>query len=183
MPLLISFIRGINVGGHKKIKMADLRDLYQQLGFHDPRTLLQSGNVIFEAEETDLALVGARIEAGIGEQFGFEAQALLRTPQSFRAALADHPFTAEQLERGSHAMIVFLSGAPDESAVAALRENNAGRETIAATADSLYVFYTDGVARSKLDTKRIERSLGMVASARNWNTCQRLLKLLRDMER
>ena len=181
MPHLISFLRGINVGGRKKIKMADLRDLYVDLGFHNPRTLLQSGNVLFEAA-ADSAAVGARIEAGIQRRFGFEAQALLRTPESFRAALSLHPFTAAQLERGSHAMIVFLSGAPDERAVRALRENNRGRETISAAADALYVFYTDGVARSKLDTKRIETSLTVVASARNWNTCQRLLKLLRELE-
>ena len=79
-------------------------------------------------------------------------------------------------------MIVFLSGAPDERAVAALREDNPGREAISAKGQALYVFYTDGVARSKLDGKRIEKSLGLVASARNWNTCQRLLKLLSEME-
>ena len=93
MPLYISFIRGINVGGHKKVKMADLRALYLDLGFRDPRTLLQSGNVIFEAAEMDATAVGARIEAGIRERFGFEARALLRTPGVFRAALSDHPFT------------------------------------------------------------------------------------------
>ncbi len=182
MPLLISFIRGINVGGHKKVKMADLCELYLDLGFQNPRTLLQSGNVVFEAADTGLAEIGARIEAGISQRFGFKAQALLRTPDAFRAALAEHPFDAQQLERGNHAMIVFLSGAPDERVVAALIENNPGREAISAAADALYVFYTDGVARSKLDTKRIERSLGLAASARNWNTCQRLLKLLSEME-
>lgn len=182
MPLLISFLRGINVGGHKKVKMAELRELYLDLGFRNPRTLLQSGNVVFEAAEGDLAAVGARIEAGICGRFGFEAQALLRTPEAFQAALADHPFSAEQLERGNHAMIAFLSTVPGERAVAALVENNPGREAIAASADALYVFYTDGVARSKLDSKRIESTLGVAASARNWNTCQRLLKLLRELE-
>lgn len=183
MPLLISFIRGINVGGHKKIKMADLRDLVSELGFQNPRTLLQSGNVVFEAAaDEDLAEIGARIEAGISQRFGFEARALLRTPAALRATLADHPFSAEQLERGNQALVVFLSGALDADALAALRVNNPGREAITAAADALYVFYTDGVARSKLDAKRIESSLGVVASARNWNTCQRLLKLLEEME-
>ncbi len=182
MPLFISFLRGINIGGRKKIKMADLRDLYFELGFQSPRTVLQSGNIIFEAADADLAEVSARIEAGISRRFGFEAQVLLRRPEAFRAALADHPFTAEQLERGSHAMFVFLSGAPDESALATLVENNPGREAIAAAADTLYIFYADGVARSKLDTKRIESALGLAASARNWNTCQRLMKLLNELE-
>lgn len=182
MPLFISLLRGINVGGRKKIKMADLRDLYSELGFQNTRTLLQSGNVVFETSDTDLAAAGARIEAGIRDRFCFEARALLRTPSAFRATLADQPFSAEQLKRGSHAMIVFLSGAPSQRDVAALRESNPGREAISAAGEALYVFYTDGVARSKLDTKRIESALGLVASARNWNTCQRLLKLLDEME-
>lgn len=182
MPLFISLLRGINVGGRKKIKMADLRALYLELGFQNPRTLLQSGNVIFEAADAELAELGARIEAGISQRFGFEAGALLRRPETFRATLADHPFSAEQLERGSHAMIVFLSGAPAERDVGALVAKNPGREAISASGAALYVFYTDGVARSKLDTKRIESTLGVLASARNWNTCQRLLKLLRELE-
>ncbi|MCY3779440.1 MAG: DUF1697 domain-containing protein [Chloroflexi bacterium] len=182
MPIAISFLRGINVGGHKKIKMAELRELYESLDFQEPRSLLQSGNVVFATAETDLTLVGARIEAGIHERFGFDVQAILRSPAAFRAALARHPFTAEQLERGNHAMIAFLSAAPDPASVEALRENNPGREVIHAAGDALYVFYSDGVARSKLDNKRIERTLNMVASARNWNTCQRLLKLLGEVE-
>lgn len=181
MPIAISFLRGINVGGHRKLKMAELRELYETLDFQEPRTLLQSGNVVFATAETDLTLVGSRIEAGIHERFGFDVQAILRSPAAFRAALARHPFNAGQLERRNHAMIVFLSVVPDAAAVEALRQNNPGREEIHAAGDTLYIFYTDGVARSKLDNKRIERTLNMVASARNWNTCQRILKLLDEV--
>ena len=181
MPIYVSLLRGINVGGHKKIKMADLRELYESLGMRQVRTLLQSGNVVFEAEETDLAQLKQRLEAGIIERYGFEAQVILRSLADFRATLARHSFTSAQLERGNHALIVFLSAVPDPAAIEALRENNPGREVISAAGDALYVFYTDGAARSKLDTKRIERALNLVASARNWNTCQRILKLLSEL--
>ena len=93
-----------------------------------------------------------------------------------------NPFTPAQLERGSHAMIAFLSDAADTDDLAALRENNPGNEVIAAANDVLYIFYTDGVARSKLDTKRIERALNLHATARNWNTCMRIRKLLADYD-
>ena len=71
MPIVISLIRGINVGGHKKIKMADLRDLFSSLRMRQVRTLLQSGNAIFDTDETDLALLKQQLEAGIREHFGF----------------------------------------------------------------------------------------------------------------
>ncbi len=177
MPTYVSLLRGINVGGHKKIKMADLRALYESQGFRQTRTLLQSGNAVFRAETSDLAQLKRRLEDGIHERFGFEAQVILRSLAEYRATLDHHAFSAAQLERGNHALILFLSAAPDPVAVEALRANNPGREEISAAGDALYVFYTDGVARSKLDTKRIERALNLVATARNWNTCQRILKL------
>lgn len=182
MPTFVSLLRGINVGGHKKIKMADLRGLYADLGMRQVRTLLQSGNVVFETETTDLEQLKQRLECGILERFGFDAQVILRSREAFIATLARHAFTAAQLERSNHALIVFLSALADPAAVEALSENNPGREVISAAGDALYIFYTDGAARSKLDTKRIERALNLVASARNWNTCQRILKLLGEYQ-
>ena len=158
--------------------MADLRGLCQELGFRRVRTVLQSGNIVFETDASDFALVGGRLKAGIRERFGFEAHVLLRAADGFKATLARHPFTAEQLERGNHAMLVFLADAPDLAAVEALRKTNPGRETIHAAGDALYIFYTDGAAGSKLDNRRIERTLKTVSSARNWQSCQRILKLL-----
>ena len=178
MPTIIALLRGINVGGHKKIKMADLRELFTALGLRRVTTVLQSGNAVFATDETDLAQLQKRLEAGIRERFGFEARVMLRAAGDFKAALARHPFTAAQLDRGSHAMIVFLSAEPAPAAIEALRANNPGREMIRSAGNALYIFYTDGAARSKLDNKRIERALNVVSSARNWNTCQRLLKLL-----
>lgn len=182
MPILVSFLRGINVGGRKKIKMADLRALYADLGFRETRTLLQSGNAIFVTDETDLAPVQQRIGAGILDRFGFEVDLILRRADEFRSAVARHPFTQAQLEEPGKCAFVFLSAAPDASAVAQLRESNPGREVVHSAGRELFIFYSDGMARSKLDNKRIERHLELVSTVRNWNTCQRILKLLEAME-
>ena len=129
MPLLISFLRGINVGGHKKIKMADLRGLYSLNWALRIRARCCRAAMLFSRRRTQTWPRSAPVLRRASENnFGFEARALLRRPEAFRAALADHPFSAEQLDRGNHAMVVFLSGAPDEGAVAALRANNPGRE-------------------------------------------------------
>ena len=182
MPAFVALIRGINVGGRNKIKMADLRQLFTSLGLRQVRTVLQSGNAVFATDSTDLARLRERLEAAIRERFGFEAEVILCGAEDFKAALDRHPFTAAQLERGNHALIAFLSAAPEPAAVEALIEINPGREVVHSAGDALYVFYTDGVARSKLDNKRIERALNVVSTARNWNTCQRLLKLLGEIE-
>ena len=182
MPVVIAFARGINVGGRNKVKMAELRDCFAELGMRGVRTILQSGNVVFGADETDLGTLKDLLETGMRQRFGFEAQLLLRTPDAFRSALSSQPFSAAQLEAPNKIAVVFLSQDADAAAVASLRETNPGREEIHAAGSELYIFYTDGMARSKLTNRRIEAALNVVASARNWNTCQRLLRLLDEVE-
>ena len=178
MPTRIALLRGINVGGRNKIKMADLRELCASLGFRDVRSLLQSGNLIFETDEPELPPVKARLEARIESAFGFEVQAILRRPAAFESIFITHPFTNEQLDEAGKAAVVFLSGAPSLEAVNRLRESNPGREVIQADGSELFVFYADGMARSKLDAKRIEGQLRLSSTTRNWNTCKRIRKLL-----
>lgn len=182
MTLAVSLLRGINVGGRNKIRMADLRELYADLGMMRVRSLLQSGNVIFEAALTDLTSVKLELEAGIRSAFGLDIQILLRSSADFEYIIDCHPFSAEQLNEPRKAAVVFLSDPPDSTAVDALRENNPGREVIYAAGRELYIFYTDGMARSKLDNKRIESRLGLGASARNWNTCLKLQRLLAETQ-
>ena len=178
MPTVISLLRGINVGGHKKIKMADLKALYGSLGLRQVRTVLQSGNVVFEADEGELAGLSGRLEAAIREGFGFDVQVITRTREAFEGAIERQPFDSAQLEEPGKVAVVFLSAVPEPGLVAGLRERNVGREVIFDGGRELYIFYSDGMARSKLDNKRIEGALKVGSTARNWNTCGRLLKLL-----
>ncbi len=178
MPTYIALLRGINVGGRNTIPMAELRALCRSLGFAGPRTLLQSGNLVFTTGDAELTSVQARLEAGIGDAFGFEIPVILRRPAAFRATLERQPWTAEQLRQPKKLVVVFLSEAPGEQALDELRRGNPGPERMHAAGDALYVFYAAGQARSRLTGVRIERALDIRATARNWNTCNRILKLL-----
>ena len=95
MPVVISLLRGINVGGHKKIKMAELRQLYVSLALDDVQSILQSGNVVFRTGERDLTRLRKRIEAGIQNGFGFEVRVILRGARDYRDLIARHPFDDE----------------------------------------------------------------------------------------
>ena len=94
MAVFISLLRGVNLGPLRKIKMTELKTLYQSLGFTKVQTLLQSGNVVFETEQTDLLEIARQIEEGIQKTFGFHSQIILRTPDQLRAVIAGHQFTA-----------------------------------------------------------------------------------------
>lgn len=182
MPIIISLLRGINVGGNKKIKMADLRELYASLGFQNTKTLLQSGNAVFETDLTDLTEIKHKIENGIQDKYGFDVTVIIRTPEALQAVVDNHPFSDEQVSDPAKMAFVFLSEAPSKDAVDALRDNNPGEEIITYHNCELYIFYTNGMGRSKLDANRIERALKVKSTTRNWNTTQKILNLIADFQ-
>jgi uncharacterized protein (DUF1697 family) len=177
MPIIISLLRGINVGGNKKIKMADLRELYKSLGFQNTKTVLQSGNAVFETDHTDMLGIKQALSEAIQTTFGFDVKIILRTPNQFKAIIADHPFTDQQINEPSKISIVYLDSIPDDNAVDDLRDSTTGREEIHINGQELYLFYPDGKGKSKLDNGRIERKLKVKATARNWNTTHKIINL------
>ncbi|MBK8024784.1 MAG: DUF1697 domain-containing protein [Chloroflexi bacterium] len=177
MPTYISLLRGINVGGNKKVPMADLKTLYESLGFAGARTLLQSGNAVFASERTDLDGIVRDLEAGIRQRFGFESRIVLRTAEQWVAVVAAHPFTPEQIAEPSKILVTFLADIPSEEAIAALLAAHQGPEQIHVLGREVFTFYADGMGRSKLDLTFVERRLKTIGTGRNWNTVLKLLAL------
>src|SRR5882762_1096236 len=91
MGVIISMLRGVNVGGHNKIKMEALRELYQSLKLRDAQTYVQSGNVIFRTDERDPTLLNKRIQNGIERKFGFRPDVILRMAAEMREVIARNP--------------------------------------------------------------------------------------------
>lgn len=177
MPFFICLLRGINVGGNKIIRMADLKQGFEEAGFEQVHTLLQSGNVVFQSPETDLALLTRQIEAIIIEGFGFESKIILLTQQALQAVVTQHPFPPEQIAEPSKILVTFLLNHADPDAVVALQSSIKGPESILGAGKTLYIFYPNGMGRSKLDNNLIQRSLNTVSTGRNWNTVNKLLAL------
>lgn len=176
MPTHISLLRGINVGGNKKIRMADLKTLYESLGFGAVTTYVQSGNVVFDAESADVRALIARIEAAIAERFGFDVTVLLRTADDLRRVLDNNPFPGAQ---STQLHVLFLSAPPAAAASAVLNVPVADGEEWMLAGQEIYLHYPNGSGRSKMTGAFSDRKLGVTASARNWNTVNALYDLAR----
>lgn len=160
MPTHIALLRGINVGGHKQIAMAHLKSLFESLGFTNVRTLLNSGNVLFEsAKKPDAAAIEKAIGMGV--------RVILRTPKDLEKVLSGNPFP--DAEPGK-LVVMFLDGPPNGSL------DWEGPEEVAVEKRHLYLYYPDGMGRSKLSHTFIERRLKVAGTARNWNTVSKLAK-------
>jgi len=174
MPVVISLLRGVNVGGHHKIKMDELCALYESLGLQDPRTCLQSGNVVFRTGKRDLVPLAGRIAGAIGQRVGFRPDVILRTSSEWRDAIARNPFAARRDIDLSHLVAIFLAGDPGSEAHERLLAIPCAPEELRIGARVLYVYYANGVARAKLSLPVIEKALKKSGTGRNWNTVVKL---------
>ena len=176
MPCLVALLRAVNVGG-RSMPMAALRELLEELGASNPRTLLQSGNAVFTSRKAAAALEGALAKA-ITKRFGYEADVFVRTAPEWDAAIAANPFPEEAKADPAHLLLMPLAKAPSAAQLAALRAAIRGRERVELAGKHAYLVYPDGIGRSKLTIQVIEGKLGTRGTARNWNTAQKLLAAL-----
>jgi len=173
MPTFIALLRGINVAGYRMVPMADLRGLLADLGYSNPRSLLQSGNLVFEAAGPCRELE-SRLEGEAAARLGLQTDFIVRDAVEWKRIVDRNPFAQMAEDDPSHLVVMFLKQAPAARAVEALRGAIRGQETIAADGRQLYVAYPDGMGRSRLTGTMIEKALGTRGTARNWNTVLKL---------
>jgi uncharacterized protein (DUF1697 family) len=177
MPVVISMLRGINVGGHHKIPMDALRDLYGSLKLRGPQTYVQSGSVVFEVEDRNLAPLAARIEQAIERKFGFRVSVILRTSAELRDAVEKNPFAGRSGIEPSKLAVTFLATRPSAEASSRLLAIETAPEELHIHGRELYTYYPNGMARPKLSWALVERTLAIPGTSRNWNTVTRLLEM------
>ncbi len=175
-------LRGVNVGGHNRIRMEALRALYESLGLLDVQTYVQSGNLVFRTKERSLAPLAKRIEDGIERKFGFRPGVFLRTPSEMRAAIAKNPFTARQGIDLSKLLVTFLYAAPDAESRGNALAIRTFPEELRIEGGEVYIYFPNGMARPKMSWPRIEKALKTSGTGRNWNTVNRLLEMAEALE-
>jgi uncharacterized protein (DUF1697 family) len=174
----VALLRAVNLAGVNKIGMADLRDLLVGLGFPDARTLLNSGNVVFDGGSQPTAALEQMLERAAAKKLGLETSFFVRTAKEWQAIIDANPFPREAKTDPSHLLAVLLKEEVSPANVAALQKAIVGREIVRARGRCLYIVYPDGIGRSKLTNVMAEKKLGARGTARNWNTVVKLAALV-----
>jgi uncharacterized protein (DUF1697 family) len=177
MPTHFSLLRGINVSGQKTIHMADLKNLYEALGFSDVRSYVQSGNVVFAAANPDPATLAASIEAQIRQTFGFDVSVFVRSAPDFQGLLKANPFLHGRSEDPARLHVTFLYALPAAVKLSALEKPAAGNDEFLIAGREIFLFCPDGYGRTKLSNAFFERKLAVPATTRSWNTVNALLQM------
>ena len=172
----VGLLRGINVGGARKLPMAELVPLLEALGLEDVVTYIQSGNVVFRAPHGGRAKLSTSIEQAIEAATGLDVAVLLRTRSDLARIAGANPFLDDGADV-SKLHVVFLDGRPAKAAAARLDPDRSPPDELSLSGTEVYLRYPNGSGRSKLTLDYLERTLGVRGTARNWKTVTKLLEL------
>lgn len=171
-------LRGVNVGGRNKIAMADLRQILAGLGYGDVKTHLQSGNAVISADQP-AGRLAADIAKAVTGQTGLTCAVMIRTGSELADVVASHPLGREP-DNPSRYYVAFLSATPDPAAAARVSGQEFGPDRAWVQGTHAYMWCPNGVTETKLTYAYLEKQLGVVATARNWNTVRKLAELTAD---
>lgn len=175
MKTCIALFRGINVGGHNKLPMMELTGLLEGLGLSGVRTYIQSGNVVFRATGGTSDHWSAAIRAAVESRFGFSVCVLVMDAATLAQAAAANPYPhAEADHKTLH--LFFLAAKPKSPDMEGLARLKSPTESCTLLGAVFYLHAPDGIGKSKL-VQRVERLLGVEATARNWRTVREVLAL------
>jgi uncharacterized protein (DUF1697 family) len=176
MNRCVALLRGVNVGGNKGVPMAALKSLAEGLSLGEPRTLLQSGNLVFLADGAADALE-AKLEAAIAAEMGVATEVCVRTADAWRRLVEANPFPAFAKADPAHLLLVAFKRPPKPDGPETLAAVYHGPEQVRLAEGHAYITYPEGVGTSKLTPTLLGRHLGQ-GTARNWNTVLKLRDML-----
>jgi uncharacterized protein (DUF1697 family) len=182
MPVVICMLRGVNVGGHNKIKMDALRALCESLKLRDPQTFIQSGNVIFITDERDLTRLAKRIQDAIDKKFGFRPGVILRTATELRVITTRNPFARRRDIEFGKLLVTFLANEPAAEARETVRKMKTDPEELHLIGREIFIYFPLGAGKSKLPWSSLDKKLNTSGTARNWNSVTKLLEIADSLE-
>jgi uncharacterized protein (DUF1697 family) len=176
MQTLVSFLRGVNMAGHNKIRMTDLTALFGEMGFTDSETFIQSGNVIFtERGNRSVNEITTLIESTIIEKFKIEIPALLRNVKDLNEIISENPYLSEKDFDPAKMAVMFLHDEPAEELLLKIRQVDYPPDKFMIIGREIFIWCPNGFGRTKLYTNFFENRLKVTGTARNWNTINTIL--------
>lgn len=177
MQTYIALLRGINVSGHKKIKMADLKLSLEELSFSNVVTYIQSGNIVFKSDKKSISNLENKIHDKILNDFGFEVPVLVKTPKELTYALNNNPFEKDTSKDDKLFYVVFLKEKPISENIAKLKTYNYSPEEYILDNKIIYYYAANGAGNAKMNNNFFENKLKVQATSRNWRTTHKLVEL------
>ena len=181
MSVAIALLRGINVGGNRKLPMEDLRAICGLIGLRDARTLIQSGNVVFRCAARDLPRAASKLEDAIEKRFKFRPGVVVRSVEQLRSITTTHPFAGRQGLDPAKFVVMFLACEPDASAQKALGAIRPDPEELALAGTEVFLYFPLGIGKARLPMATVERAVKVPGTCRNWNTTTRLLAMAEEL--
>ncbi len=177
MGRFVALLRGINVGGTRKLPMARLRAICDELGWADVQTYIQSGNVVFSAS-TGAAALERVLEEAIAKEFGFEIAVIVRSAAQWSAYPPANPFPKAAVDEPNRLMLHLSKTPPALDAEAKIAERAAAGEQVRRVGDALWIHYPAGAGTTKITPNVLDRAAGSPVTARNWRTVVKLQEML-----
>ncbi len=178
MTMRIALLRGVNVGGAKKVSMAELKAFIEALGFTEVKTLLQSGNVVFRAGSEAEADLEALLEAEGEKRLGLKTAWLVRDARQWRALIDANPFPKEAEAEGSRTLVTVGRTAMSAEALDAVRAVMLPHEKLEAVERQVYAYFGEGMGQSKAAEVLNRKAIKAIATGRNWNTVMKIAALI-----
>lgn len=170
----IALLRGINVGGHNKVPMKDLRSLLSKIKLESVQTYIQTGNIVFMSKETNTSKLEEKINKAISSHFGLDIQVLVKSVQQLKHIFDTCPFSEE---KKINSYFIMLNKMPDIDLVKEASKKIYENEEYVIYDDSIYFYSANGYGRAKFNLIFFERKLNVKATARNYKTMVKLLSL------
>lgn len=180
MVAYVALLRGVNVGGHKPVAAAALRDLATALKYEGAVTLLNSGNLVFRGPRKPTAAIEREFEQAAKRTLDLETEFFVHTADEWQALVDANPFPKEAKNDPGRLILWTLKGPVPATAAKALQTAIKGRESFRSGKNAVYLVYSDGQGTSKLSPAVVDRALGMRGTGRNWNTALKLCALLKN---
>jgi uncharacterized protein (DUF1697 family) len=177
----ISILRGINVSGHRMIKMDALKKMYLDLGLVNVHSYIQSGNVMFQFNKSDSAKLENTIKAAIFKEFGFDVPVLVKDADEMQNVLKNNPFIKKKDVDLTKLHVTLLSELPGQTDLSKLKEYSFLPDEFMVSDKIIYLYCPNGYGNTKLNNNFFENKLKVTATTRNWKTINELVKIAKSL--
>jgi len=180
MEKYIAILRAINVGANRKVLMVDLKKLFEDLGFINIQTYIQSGNVIFESKEKNIPKISEILAQNISQKFGFEVPVIVISKTELDNAILENPFVKSEENNIENLHLTFLKTIPDTENLEVINKLNFEPDLFEIIGKNAFIFCKGKYSDTKLNNQFFEKKLKVNATTRNWKTVLKLQAMAKE---